>query len=275
MTEIVSIRFKPAGRLYNFNPAGFELNPGDWVVVDTGRGPEIGRVITSPKQVPDSDTTEALKSVLRKPTDDDFKKKVEYSEKAAGALDKCESISHRLNLPMKFISAEYNLDGSRLTIFFSAEGRVDFRDLLKELSSSLKTRIELRQVGPRDEAKLLGGCGRCGRELCCTTYLSEFSPVSIRMAKEQDLPLNPMKISGLCGRLLCCLSHESVTYRQMKDKLPPVGQKVNTPAGTAIVVGGNALKETVLVQLESEAVTELPLSDISQEGQKPPKKKGG
>jgi len=272
MPELVGVRFKRAGRVYYFDPAGFELKVGDWVVVETGRGSDLGRVVISPKQVLANELTEPLKPVLRVATGEDLNKRVDSKDRELKALDKCQEISSRMSLPMKFITAEYNLDGSRLTVFFSAEGRVDFRDLLKELTSALKTRIELRQVGPRDEAKLIGGCGRCGRELCCTTYLSEFSPVSIRMAKEQDLPLNPMKISGICGRLLCCLSHESAQYHIMKEKLPPVGQQVTTPMGVATVIGGNPLKETVLVQLESEATVELPLEEIKREVKKPSKK---
>jgi len=164
---------------------------------------------------------------------------------------------------MKLISAEYNLDASRLTIFFSAEGRVDFRELVRELSRSLKVRVEMRQVGPRDEAKLLGGFGRCGLPLCCASFLSEFNPVSIKMAKEQDLPLNPMKISGLCGRLLCCLGYEFEQYRSMKEKMPKEGQRISTAIGMANVVGGNPLEGTVLVELESGARVEISLAEIS------------
>ncbi len=273
MTEVVGVRFKRAGRVYYFDPAGIEVNAGEWVVVETGRGTELGRVVISPKQVLASEITEPLKPVLRKAAEEDLKKQDEFKGKEQETIQKCQEISSRLGLPMKFISAEYNLDGSRLTIFFSAEGRVDFRELLKELAATCKTRIELRQVGPRDEAKLLGGYGRCGRPLCCTAYLSEFTPVSIRMAKEQDLPLNPMKISGVCGRLLCCLSHESAQYRIMKEKLPPIGQRVNTLMGVATVVGGNPLKETVLVQLESEATVELPVEEVKGEGERPSRKK--
>jgi len=273
MTEVIGVRFKRAGRVYYFDPAGTVVNVGEWVVVETGRGSELGRVVISPKQVLASEITEPLKPVLRKAEEEDLRKRDEFKGKEQEALEKCQEISSRLSLPMKFISAEYNLDGSRLTIFFSAEGRVDFRELLKELTATLKTRIELRQVGPRDEAKLLGGYGRCGRPLCCTTYLSEFNPVSIRMAKEQDLPLNPMKISGVCGRLLCCLSHESAQYRIMKQKLPPIGQRVITPMGVATVVGGNPLRETVLVQLESEATVELPVEEVKGEGERPSREK--
>jgi cell fate regulator YaaT (PSP1 superfamily) len=273
MIDIVGVRFKRAGRVYYFDPSDLELSVGDWVIVETGRGSDLGRVVIASKQMNPDEITEPLKPVLRTATNEDLEKQHESKEKELKALEKCQKISSRIGLPMKFITAYYNLDGSRLTVFFSAEGRVDFRDLLKELTSSLKTRIELRQVGPRDEAKLIGGCGRCGRQLCCTTYLSEFSPVSIRMAKEQDLPLNPMKISGVCGRLLCCLSHESSQYHAMKEKLPPIGQQVATPMGIATVLSSNPLKETVLVQLESEATVELPLEEIKRESKKPHMKK--
>ena len=265
MKEVVGVRFKRAGRIYYFDPAGIELNVGDWVVVDTGRGPEISRVVISPKQVVASDITEPLKPVLRRASEEDLKQREEFNAKEREALEQCQEMIARENLPMKLLSAEYNLDGTRLTFLFSAEGRVDFRDLLKQLTASFKTRIELRQVGPRDKAKLLGGFGRCGRPLCCTTYLTEFSPVSIRMAKEQELSLNPMKISGVCGRLVCCLSHECEQYREMKRKLPAIGQQVTTPSGPASVVGINPLKETVLVKLESEATVELPVAEVKSE----------
>jgi cell fate regulator YaaT (PSP1 superfamily) len=173
---------------------------------------------------------------------------------------------------MKLLGAEYSIDGSRLTFFFSAEERVDFRELVRELNRRFKKKVELRQLGPRDEAKLLGGFGRCGRPLCCMNFLAELSPVSIKMAKEQNLPLNPMKISGVCGRLLCCLAYESEQYHAMKAKLPREGQKVKTPMGVATVVGGNPLKETVWVELESQARVELPLSKVQVEEQ--PSKKG-
>jgi cell fate regulator YaaT (PSP1 superfamily) len=168
-----------------------------------------------------------------------------------------------LNLPMKLLSAEYALDSSRLTFLFSAEERVDFRELVRRLSGKFKLRVELRQVGSRDEAKLLGSYGRCGRELCCASFLTEFTPVSIKMAKDQDLPLNPMKISGACGRLMCCLSYEGEQYRAMKAKMPKVGQRVSTKMGEATVVGNNPLKETVMVELDTEAQVELPLAEVS------------
>lgn len=273
MAEIVGIRFKRAGKIYYFDPAGIELVEGDWVVLDTGRGPELGRVAIPPYHSPEEEITEPLKPVLRKAEEEDMEKRSEASPKEARILDRCQEISARLGLPMKFISANYNLDCSRVTIFFSAEGRVDFRDLLKELASSFKSRIELRQVGPRDEAKIVGGYGRCGLPLCCTTHLTEFTPVSIRMAKEQDLPLNPAKISGICGRLLCCLGYESEQYHILKENLPPSGQQVNTPMGSATVIGGNPLKQTVTVKFESEATAEFPVSDIIRQGKRSHRRK--
>ena len=222
MTEIVGVRFRRAGRVYYFDPADIELELNDWVVVETERGTEVGRVVISPKQVLSSEITEPLRPVLRRAEEEDLTRREEFAGKEEEALAQCREVASRMNLPMRLLSAEYAPDGTRLTFCFSAEGRVDFRDLLRELTNAFNTRIELRQVGSRDKAKLVGGIGRCGRPLCCTTHLCEFHPVTIKMAKEQDLPLNPMKISGVCGRLLCCLTYESEQYRVMKQKLPPV-----------------------------------------------------
>lgn len=274
MTEIVGVRFKRTGRVYYFDPAGIELDLNDWVMVETEHGVEVGRVVISQKQVLSSEITEPLKPVLRKAEEEDIRQREESEGKETEALDVCQEMAQQFNLPMKLLAAEYNPDGTRLTVYFSAEGRVDFRDLLKELTNTFKTRIELRQVGSRDKAKLLGGVGRCGRPLCCATYLSEFNPVTIKMAKEQALPLNPMKISGVCGRLLCCLSYEYEQYRIMKEKLPASGQQVSTPMGLATVVGGNPLRETVIVQLESQATVELPVEQVSIKNERPLRKKG-
>jgi len=274
MTEIVGVRFKRTGRVYYFDPAGIELDLNDWVVVETEHGVEVGRVVISQKQVLSSEITEPLKPVLRKAEEEDIRQREESEGKETEALNVCQAMANQFNLPMKLLAAEYNPDGTRLTVYFSAEGRVDFRDLLKELTNTFKTRIELRQVGSRDKAKLLGGVGRCGRPLCCATYLSEFNPVTIKMAKEQALPLNPMKISGVCGRLLCCLSYEYEQYRIMKEKLPASGQRVSTPMGLATVVGGNPLRETVIVQLESQATVELPVEQVSIKDERPLRKKG-
>ena len=269
MAEIVGVRFKRAGKVYYFDPAGIELEANDYVVVKTTRGLEMGRVVISPKQVLASELKEHLKPVVRKAEPEDKELFQELEEKEAEALAECGKLISKLELPMKLLASEYNLEGSRLTFFFSATERVDFRELVHELNNRFKVRVELRQLQSRDEAKLVGGFGRCGRPLCCMDFLTEFSPVSIRMAKEQDLPLNPMKISGVCGRLLCCLAYESEQYHIMKGKLPKVGQRVSTPLGVASVVGGNPLKETVLVELESQATVELPISDVTVEGQLP------
>ena len=267
MAEIVGIRFKRAGKVYYFDPAGIDLEANDYVVVKTSRGLELGRVVISPKQVLANEVTTPLKSILRKAEAEDVKHAQEFGSKEQEALAECGKLIAKLGLPMKLLSAEYNLDGSRLTFLFGAGERVDFRELVRELTNRFKLRVELRQVGARDEAKLIGGFGRCGRPLCCMSFLSEFAPVSIRMAKEQDLPLNPMKISGVCGRLLCCLVYESEQYHNMKGKMPKEGQQVSTAMGVARVVGGNPLKETVLVELESRATVELPLSEVAVEGE--------
>ncbi len=271
MAEIVGVRFKRAGKVYYFDPAGIDLEVNDYVVVKTARGLELGRVVIAPTQVLASEVSEPLKPVVRKAEPEDIKRAQEFEDKEGEALAECGKLIAKLGLPMKLLGAEYNLDGSRLTFFFGATERVDFRELVRELNKRFKVRVELRQLGPRDEAKLVGGFGRCGRPLCCMNFLTEFSPVSIKMAKEQDLPLNPLKISGVCGRLLCCLAYESGQYHAMKEKLPKPGQKVSTPLGVASVVGGNPLKETVLVELESQATVELPLSDITIEEQPPEK----
>ncbi len=263
MAEIVGVRFKRAGRIYYFDPAGIDLEVNDYVVVQTTRGLELGHVVISPKQVLASEISTPLKPVLRKAEPEDIERAQELEGKEREALAECGKLIAKLHLPMKLLSAEYNLDNSRLAFSFSAPERVDFRELVHELTSRFKIRVELRQIGPRDEAKLIGGFGRCGRPLCCMSFLSEFAPISIRMAKEQDLPLNPMKISGVCGRLLCCLAYESEQYHTLRKKLPKEGQQVSTAMGAARVVGVNTLKETVLVELESQVTVELPLSEVT------------
>lgn len=263
MANTVGIRFKKAGKVYYFDAGDIALEPGDYAVVKTSRGMELGHVVIAPGQVLSNDTEENLSPVVRKAEPEDIARAEELDAKAEEALIECGKIIGELELPMKLLSAEYNLDSSRLTFFFSAEERVDFRDLVRRLTGKFKVRVELRQVGSRDEAKLLGSFGRCGRPLCCTSFLTEFTPVSIKMAKEQDLPLNPMKISGACGRLMCCLAYEGEQYRLMKEKMPKVGQRVSTRMGEATVVGNNPLKETVMVELDSEATVELPLGDVS------------
>jgi cell fate regulator YaaT (PSP1 superfamily) len=263
MANIAGIRFNKAGKIYSFDAGDIALETGDKVVVKTSRGMELGYVVIPPGQIPESDAKENLSPVVRKAEPEDIAKAEELDAKAAEALSECSQMISELELPMKLLTAEYNLDASRLTFFFSAEERVDFRELVRRLTAKFKVRVELRQVGSRDEAKLLGSFGRCGRPLCCATFLTDFNPVSIKMAKEQDLPLNPMKISGACGRLMCCLSYEGEQYRAMKEKMPKNGQRVSTRMGEATVVGNNPLKETVMVELDSEATVELPLSEVS------------
>jgi len=263
MADIVGIRFRRAGKVYYFDPTGIDLEVNDYVVVKTTRGLELGQVIIAPKQVLDSEVTEPLKPIVRKAEPEDIKRNQELEKKSIEALAECSKWIDKLQLPMKLLCAEYNFNGSRLTFYFSAAERVDFRELVRELTSHFKARVELRQVGPRDEAKLVGGFGRCGRPLCCMSFLSEFEPVSIRMAKNQDLPLNPMKISGVCGRLMCCLAYENELYSAMRGVLPKKGEQILTTLGSATVVGGNPLKGTVLVELESGTTVELPPSEIT------------
>ncbi len=263
MANIVGIRFRRAGKVYYFDAGEIPLEAGDYAVVKTSRGTELGHVVIAPDQVLANENEENLSPVIRKAEPEDIAMAEELKARSEEAMVECGKMITELNLPMKLLSAEYNLDSSRLTFLFSAEERVDFRDLVRRLTGKFKVRVELRQVGSRDEAKLLGSFGRCGRPLCCTSFLTEFTPVSIKMAKEQDLPLNPMKISGACGRLMCCLAYEGEQYRLMKEKMPRVGQRVSTRMGEATVVGNNPLKETVMVEMDSEATVELPLADVS------------
>jgi cell fate regulator YaaT (PSP1 superfamily) len=263
MPELTGIRFHQAGKVYYFDTAGIPLQLNDRVIVETARGQELGWVVIAPGQVVSSAINEPLKPVLRKATDDDVKQSEQRLKKNEKALAKSKELIEKLNLPMKPVAAQYNLDGSHLTVFFSAEKRVDFRELVKELSRNLRTHVELRQIGARDEAKHIGGLGRCGFPLCCTTFLSEFTPVSIKMAKEQNITLNPMKTSGLCGRLLCCLGYEYEQYRTMKENLPQAGHEVSTSLGKAKVITINPLKEAVLVELESGAIVEMSVSKLT------------
>ncbi|OGO04658.1 MAG: stage 0 sporulation family protein [Chloroflexi bacterium RBG_13_54_8] len=261
--RVVGVRFKRAGRIYYFDPMEIELKTNEHVVVETERGPSIGRVVIAPKQVLANELTEPLKPVLRKASPEDVQQQEGGRLREQEAISKCLELATRLGLPIRAMDAESNLDCSYITIFFSAEGRIDFRQLVRELAASLKTRVELHQVGPRDKAKLMGGMGTCGYPLCCATFLTEFNPLSIKIAKEQGLSLEPSKISGVCGRLLCCLGYESELYRSMKAQLPPTGQRVVTPVGEGNIVGSNPLKGTVTVQLESQATVELPVADVS------------
>ncbi len=262
MPLVVGVRFKPVGKIYHFDPMDLELKDGDQVIVETARGQELGKVVWAPREITDEEAPEELKPVLRLASPSDMEQADNMRKKESEAMDECEQLVRQLNLPMKLLRADYSLDESLVTIFFGAEGRVDFRELVRELSRKLKTRVELRQVGPRDETRLLGGFGRCGRSLCCSTFLSDFSPVSIKMAKEQDLPLNPMKISGLCGRLLCCLGYEFEQYREMKKTMPREGEKIKLPAGESSVVSCHPLENKIIVSFENGTRAELDLSEV-------------
>jgi len=263
--EAVGVRFKRNGKIYYFDPSGIEFKIGDKVIVETARGLEMGEIVITDTEKMNEKINKPLKQVVRLANAEDLQCADEFKQREGEALVDCTKIIEKLKLPMKLISTEYNIDGSRLTVFFSAEGRIDFRELVRELSRNLKVRVEMRQIGPRDEAKLLSGFGRCGRALCCASFLGEFNPVSIKMAKEQGLPLSPMKISGLCGRLLCCLGYEFEQYREMRGKMPREGQKVKTIKGEGIVVGGKPIEEKVLVELESGARVELEIDEITYE----------
>ena len=262
MPEVVGVRFKQAGKVYFFDPGGLPLALEDRVVVETTRGMEIGRVVATAKQILLSEVGEPLKPILRKAEPHELRQMETFRDKEQSAFEKCQQRVAAHNLPMKLVGAEYNYDGSRLTFYFTAEGRVDFRELVKDLASAFRTRIELRQIGVRDQAKIIGGLGRCGRHLCCSAFLSDFNAVSIRMAKEQDLPLNPMKISGLCGRLLCCLGYESEFYCAQKRHLPQINDAVATPQGEGYVVSVNVLTDTVSVELANGSVVQVPAEQV-------------
>lgn len=263
MPEIVGIRFKPVNKVYYFDPGEHrDLAENDPVVVETARGEELGWVKLPLRLVPDEEIKGTLKAITRRATPLDLALMEDYRTREAQALNRCRDKVAELRLPMKVVRAEYSFNGRRLLFAFISEQRVDFRELVRVLARSFKTRIEMKQIGARDEAKLIGGYGRCGRELCCSTWLTEFHPVSIRMAKQQDLPLAPSEISGLCGRLLCCLAYENEQYVDFKKKLPKVGTQVVTPQGKGVIVGLNILTESALVELQSELTVEVNANEV-------------
>jgi cell fate regulator YaaT (PSP1 superfamily) len=258
MPQVVGIRFNRAGKVYYFDPADFtDLKIGEYVVVETSRGEEAGRIVIPPHQVSDKEIVRRLKAITRRASALDLMQMAHFQFKEQQALDRCQDKVLEHNLPMKVVRAEYNYDGSRLVFFFASEKRVDFRKLVQDLARSFRARIELRQIGVRDEAKLMGGIGRCGLTLCCNTWLTEFNPVSIKMAKLQDLPLSPMDISGVCGRLLCCLAYESDFYAEAKKKLPKRGKVIDTPHGRGTVTQVDIVKESVQVELENQTTVEV------------------
>ena len=263
MKNIVGIKFKEAGKTYSFNAENLQLKKHDRVVVDTDNGLTIGIVVSDVKPTPVHKLPDNLKNVIRKTTEEDLQIREENQKFEQEAFRFCLAKIKEKNLPMKLINVECLLDKSKTIFYFTAENRVDFRELVKNLVQKFRTRIELRQIGTRNGTRILGGIGACGREICCATFLYNFDRVSIKMAKEQALPLNPVKISGACGRLMCCLAYEQEQYLAAKAKMPRMGKQVSTPAGMATVTGTNPIKETVLVELESGVTVELPLKDIS------------
>lgn len=263
---MVGVRFRHAGKIYYFAPNDIEIEEGDSVIVETARGIEYGDVVIEPKMVSEEEIVPPLKNVIRKATERDFAILEENTRKEADAYDICLKKIDEHKLPMKLIDVEYTFDNNKIIFYFTAEGRVDFRELVKDLASIFRTRIELRQIGVRDEAKMIGGLGPCGCSLCCTLFLEEFEPVSIKMAKEQNLSLNPSKISGMCGRLMCCLRFEQEFYESMNAYAPDIDEEIITPYGLGSVVEVNVITESVrakvLLEDETYEVMEFKLNEI-------------
>ena len=255
MISIIGVRFRPAGKVYYFDPTGFEVETGSHVIVETARGVEFGTVVLGKREIEETPDMPPVKPIIRLATEADEERVAANAAKEKEALALCAEKVAKHELDMKLISCEYTFDGSKLLFYFTADGRVDFRELVKDLATVFHTRIELRQIGVRDEAKLRGGIGICGRELCCHTYLSDFIPVSVKMAKEQNLSLNPTKISGNCGRLMCCLKHEEEAYEYLNSRLPSLGETVHTPDGLIGEVSElNVLKQRVKVLVHVNGV---------------------
>ena len=264
---VAGVRFKDAGKIYYFNPEQLKLTEGTPVIVETVRGVEFGWVVVPPKSVPGDQVILPLKRIIRVAREEDLSKLEDNQRKSREALTICAEKIAKHGLGMRLVDAEYTFDNSKAIFYFTADGRVDFRNLVKDLASVFKTRIELRQIGVRDEAKMLGGLGSCGRPLCCSTFLNEFEPVSIRMAKEQSLSLNPAKISGVCGRLMCCLRYEFDHYCKAKKQMPNIGTVLDTPRGPGKVVELNVLKGQVRVQLlEDNTTIEIPVETCQDGG---------
>ena len=253
MTKVIGVRFRTAGKIYFFAPGKFDIKQGDNVIVETARGVEFGRVVSGPREVEDEEVVQPLKSVIRPANDQDRKTVEKNKQKEKEAFKICLEKIRKHKLEMKLIDVEYTFDGNKILFYFTADGRIDFRELVKDLAAVFRTRIELRQIGVRDETKIRGGIGICGRPLCCSTYLTEFSAVSIKMAKEQNLSLNPTKISGVCGRLMCCLTNEEETYEVLNSQLPSVGDTVNSRAlRTGVVHSLSVLRRQVKVVVNLE-----------------------
>ncbi|KKI91619.1 stage 0 sporulation protein [Bacillus sp. SA1-12] len=267
MYDVVGVRFKKAGKIYYFDPNGLHIEKDDFVIVETIRGIEYGKVVLNNKKVEENDIVLPLKKVIRLADEKDKLMVQENQEAAEEAYHVCQKKVSEHGLDMKLVDVEYTFDRNKVIFYFTADGRVDFRELVKDLAAIFKTRIELRQIGVRDEAKMLGGIGPCGRMLCCSTFLGDFEPVSIKMAKDQNLSLNPTKISGLCGRLMCCLKYENDDYESAKELLPDIGEMIGTPKGLGKVVGLNILEQIIQVDLvEQERVVEYTWDELQKEG---------
>ncbi len=269
MATVIGVRFKKAGKVYYFDPSDVWPRPGDNVVVETARGVEFGEVVTGAREVADEQIVAPLKKVVRVATEEDVRRAEYNAKREEEAFRICLEKVAKHKLEMKLVSVEYTFDNSKIIFYFTANGRVDFRELVKDLASVFKMRIELRQIGVRDEAKMLGGLGSCGRPICCGTFLGDFQPVSIKMAKEQNLSLNPTKISGLCGRLMCCLKYEQDYYSQTLKKLPKVGKDIVTPDGVGVLSEINAIRECVKVRIKADDsfdVREYPISEVRKPG---------
>lgn len=265
MIKVVGVRFKPAGKIYYFDPKDIELSCGDYAIVETTRGIEFGEVAIAEKIIEDEEVVSPLKEVMRAATEEDVKIHNENVEKAKEAFLSCNEKIAKHGLDMKLIDVEYTFDRNKVLFYFISDSRIDFRELVKELAATFKTRIELRQVGIRDQAKLVGGLGICGRALCCASCMGEFQPVSIKMAKEQGLTLNPTKISGTCGRLMCCLKYEQDAYEAAMKVVPTVGSYVETSEGKGVVVANSLLRETVQVKIGDDENTDIktfPAADV-------------
>jgi len=263
MEDVLGVRFQEAGKIYYFSAAGYEnLEVGEYVVVETSRGQELARIVIAPGQVLNVELTEPLKPITRLAYDDDVEQAERLRGKAEAEVGLAREKAREAGLPIKLFSGSYDLEGKRLTLLFLSEDRVDFRDLVRDVSAAAGVQVQLRQVGPRDQAKVVGGYGRCGRRLCCSSWLVSFPAISIKMAKEQDLPLNPSKISGQCGRLLCCLSYENEMYRVVKQALPRPGTYVSTPSGNARILAVNVPRGTVSMQMETMQVVDVPVQEM-------------
>ena len=274
MTKVVGVRFRQVGKIYFFAPGKYSVETGQHVIVETARGVEYGQVVLGEREVEDTAVIQPLKAIIRVATPEDDERELKNREKEKEAFKICLEKIAKHNLDMKLIKAEYTFDNNKVLFYFTADGRIDFRELVKDLAAVFKTRIELRQVGVRDETKMLGGIGICGRPLCCNTYLSEFIPVSIKMAKEQSLSLNPTKISGICGRLMCCLKNEQEAYEELNSNLPDIGEKVKTFDGfKGEVVSVNVLRQKVKIVVEVDDEREIKEYAIDELKFKPKKKK--